>query len=346
MSGPAMPQSSPDFAWDPQANPPVAGLRPWRERSFRLETETVGQKFVVHNYGHGGAGISLSWGCALEVVDLVTRHGVSPGQGVAVIGAGVMGLTAATCLRALDLGVSLYAQAFHPHTTSDVAGGQWAPSMVAHDDPVRFARILRRAYATHQAKGPGFGVSPRVNYTLVRAGNFESCPRDVIAPPQAFAHLPFAHLRAAGFGYATLLVEPPIFLARLHDDLAAASVPMVTRTFRALGDFASLGESIVVNCTGLGAKALCADPLMRPIRGQLVKLPPQPGLNWLFAGHGGYVFPRQDCVIVGGTEEVGVDDPTPDLAMCRALLANMRGLFEGRAPLAAQALPDWMIKGK
>jgi hypothetical protein len=60
---------TPDFAWDPTTRPPIAGLRPYRERTYRLEPEVVGSKFVVHNYGHGGAGITLSWGCAHEVVD-------------------------------------------------------------------------------------------------------------------------------------------------------------------------------------------------------------------------------------------------------------------------------------
>ena len=168
---------TPDFTWDPATRPPIAGLRPYRDRTFRLEPETVGDKFVVHNYGHGGAGITLSWGCAQEVVDIVTERGFASNEGVGVLGAGVMGLTAATLLKALGLNVTIYAKAFPPHTTSNIAGGQWAPSLVNQEDTRRFNRILRRAFTMHKAKGEPFGVSPRVNYTLGRAGNFESCPR-------------------------------------------------------------------------------------------------------------------------------------------------------------------------
>jgi D-amino-acid oxidase len=49
------------------------GLRPGRP-AVRLETERRGGRLVVHNYGHGGAGVTLSWGCADEVARLVTEN--------------------------------------------------------------------------------------------------------------------------------------------------------------------------------------------------------------------------------------------------------------------------------
>jgi D-amino-acid oxidase len=49
------------------------GLRPGRS-TVRLETEQRASGLVVHDYGHGGAGVTLSWGCADEVAGLVARH--------------------------------------------------------------------------------------------------------------------------------------------------------------------------------------------------------------------------------------------------------------------------------
>ena len=50
------------------------GLRPGRP-TVRLEAEPYAPgKTLVHNYGHGGAGVTLSWGCAAEVVQLVARY--------------------------------------------------------------------------------------------------------------------------------------------------------------------------------------------------------------------------------------------------------------------------------
>jgi D-amino-acid oxidase len=53
----------------------AVGLRPGREE-IRLEVERRGPRSIVHNYGHGGAGVSLSWGCADEVVQLVRSLGL------------------------------------------------------------------------------------------------------------------------------------------------------------------------------------------------------------------------------------------------------------------------------
>ncbi|MFI5566685.1 FAD-dependent oxidoreductase [Streptomyces sp. NPDC051740] len=48
------------------------GLRPARTQ-IRLEEERHGGRLLVHNYGHGGAGLTLSWGCAREVVERIRR---------------------------------------------------------------------------------------------------------------------------------------------------------------------------------------------------------------------------------------------------------------------------------
>lgn len=53
------------------------GVRPMRSR-IRLETTTVEGRSVIHNYGHGGGGVSVSWGCAYEVVSLVQNLGHAP----------------------------------------------------------------------------------------------------------------------------------------------------------------------------------------------------------------------------------------------------------------------------
>ncbi len=75
-----------------------------------------------------------------------------------VLGGGVMGLTAAVTLAERGYNVQVFAKAFPPDTTSDVAGGQWAPASVEHMDKVQFERILKNAFNTHKTKGPAYGV--------------------------------------------------------------------------------------------------------------------------------------------------------------------------------------------
>ncbi len=59
------------------ADPLRVGLRPFRAGGVRLDVQPGTR--IVHNYGHGGAGVTLSWGCAHEVAE-TRRHNCSPGR--------------------------------------------------------------------------------------------------------------------------------------------------------------------------------------------------------------------------------------------------------------------------
>ena len=63
-----------------------------------------------------------------------------------------------------------------------------------------------------------------------------------------------------------------------------------------------LPEPVIFNCTGLGARALFGDEKLIPARGQLEILLPQPELDYCYLGPG-YMFPRSDGVVLGGTFE-------------------------------------------
>jgi len=167
----------------------------------------------------------------------------------------------------------------------------------------------------------------------------------VIPEPTFFQRLPFAHLTSSGYAYATLLVEPPIFLAKLKSDPEAAEVEFVEREFTGAAAVADLAESIMVNCTGLGARQIWPDKLLQPVKGQLVLLKPQPDLPYLCSSRV-YLFPRQDHVVVCGTEERGVDNDTPDPHMCAQAVANVKAVFGGAARLAVAPLSDWFIQNK
>ena len=76
----------------------ICGLRPFRRSGFVVRPEKIGDTLVIHNYGHGGAGITLSWGTAKLAVDLGAPGYAGP---VAVLGSGVVGLSTARLLQEL-----------------------------------------------------------------------------------------------------------------------------------------------------------------------------------------------------------------------------------------------------
>src|SRR5262245_197874 len=136
---------TPDFAELKKSARFVAGVRPHRTGGVclsRTEINTAkGTKFLIHNYGHSAAGITLSWGCASVVrdhVELVVRQmrGTKMRPSVAVLGSGVIGLTVATELRRKwpGLPITIYAKSLDvTKTTSFIAAGQFAPSQICSE---------------------------------------------------------------------------------------------------------------------------------------------------------------------------------------------------------------------
>ena len=115
-------------------------LRPFRAAGPRLDTEQIGDTLVVHNYGHGGSGWSLSWGSG-EIA--VGKAMASSPKEVAVLGCGALGLTSAILAQRAGAKVTIYAREFLPQTRSSRATGSWTPD----------SRI-----ALTDAAGPGFGA--------------------------------------------------------------------------------------------------------------------------------------------------------------------------------------------
>src|ERR1700712_1100344 len=60
-------------SWDPVIRTNV-GLRPHRDAGFVLRPDKLDDKLLVHNYGHGGAGMSLAWGTGLMAAEFATEH--------------------------------------------------------------------------------------------------------------------------------------------------------------------------------------------------------------------------------------------------------------------------------
>lgn len=51
-------------------------IRKDAEPSLKVEADEIGDKLFIHNYGHGGAGVTLSWGCALKILQYIKQAGL------------------------------------------------------------------------------------------------------------------------------------------------------------------------------------------------------------------------------------------------------------------------------
>lgn len=308
-----------------------AGLRPFRPAGFRVEAEPLGDTRLVHNYGHGGAGWTLTWGTG----HLAVARGLPGHAGpVAVIGAGIVGLTTARLVQEAGFAVTIYADRRPEDTTSAVAGGQFHPTGT-HSRGVATAawradylRALDFAFRRQQLLvGDDWGVRWLTTYT---EGAEPEGRLTATFPPAARAvperENPFGRPMAR---YDTLYTETGRFLRRLLNEIEADGGRLLLRRFDGLADVAALPERLVFNCTGLGARELVGDASLVPIKGQLAILLPQPEVRYAVSSEAGYAFPRPDGIVLGGTFERGVEDTTVDPAAITRIVADHRRLFTG-----------------
>lgn len=319
----------------------VVGLRPFRPSGFRVEAEKMGEKLVVHNYGHGGGGITLSWGTSKLAVDLGLSGHTGP---VAVMGCGAVGLATARLVQEAGYPVTVYAKDLPPDTTSNIAGGQWFPVNVFDPDreisslfTQQFLAACHYSYQRYQIMTePRYGIRWMRNYVM---GN-KPFKKDSLTGSCSPIHnllpelrdlkpyeLPFRNVRYAR-QFDCMLIEPPMYLPALLTDVRVAGGKVVVRDMKDREAVQILPEKLVFNCTGLGAKALFGDEELTPIRGQLTFLLPQPEVTYSIGLDGAYMFSRRDGILLGGTHDVGNWSLEPDLEQKKLILEQHRRLFE------------------
>jgi glycine/D-amino acid oxidase-like deaminating enzyme len=329
-------------------------LRPFRAAGPRIEAERIGDTLIVHNYGHGGSGWSLSWGSGTLAVEMAMAD--SPRE-VAVLGCGALGLTAATLAQRAGAKVTIYAKDLLPQTRSSRATGSWTPdsrialaSAAGANFGERWERMARISFKTYrQYLGlPGTPVEWRDSYFISDDPSGNPAPE----PPGA---LDFAHYsdriadivpRSARLTRAESPFSAP-YVRRgaqmqfnvadyghtLLTDFLLAGGKIERREFHAPADLTTLKEKVVINCPGYAARTLWKDESVTPVRGQIGWLVPQPDLDYGAIYNGIIMLSRRDGIVIqsfegGDMRGYGDDHEVADHAEAEHAVSVMAGMYK------------------
>jgi D-amino-acid oxidase len=265
---------------------------------------------------------------------------------IAVIGAGVIGLSCAIRLRERGHPVAFFAERRHPDITSSRAGAVFSPFRADGDERIR--RWTEGAYDEFvriAAEAPDSGVS----LCLMREYMFTDCDTD---PWWASLVRNYRRIRPAPAGYSDGFeaLVPRMAMARYmlyleRRFLAHGSAPMAARSIAdwnapELSDF-----RVIVNCTGVGARRLANDPAITATRGQVLHLPNTLGFTDAVVEEGRgeittYLFPFDDYIVLGGTYERDQWQERTDEPTLAAILDRVRDLLRADGDPRWQKLTD------
>lgn len=330
-------------------------LRPFRAAGPRLDTEMVGDKLVVHNYGHGGSGWSLSWGSGNIAVGKAMAAGH---RDIAVIGCGALGLTAATLAQRAGARVTIYAKELLPQARSARATGSWTPDSriaLASAAPAfgptweEMARFSFKQFRSYLGL-PGDPVEWTDRYSLsdhaitfprhpdgpdgmLEFGRFNDRVRDLTPRNELLpaGSTPFD----APFVYRTESLQFNIadYGHTLLSDFYAAGGRTQRAEFNSPADIAAIvKEPVVIDCPGYGARSLWRDESVVPVRGQIAWLIPQSEVRYGLYYKDVSVLSRRDGIVVQaveGGDMKGYNDTreVPDRAEADAAVGTIADLF-------------------
>jgi D-amino-acid oxidase len=263
-SAPALPLASapkealnlamPRISWERVIRTTI-GLRPHRDSGFVLKPEKFDAKTVIHDYGFGGAGMSLAWGCGAMAADMCLPQ---EERRVAVLGCGSPGLTAARQLQRRGFDVTIYTLAVPPYTTSNMSSAGFTPTTAlieasrrtpAWDAQWRQAAEISYRQLQLLAGTPGYGVYWIDNYNGADDLNVQGNNNDGDLVPEALrtgrdreVFGPGEHPFPTKYAIRTsaLAIEPSIYLEALMRDFALFGGKIVIRKFDSPRDLMSL----------------------------------------------------------------------------------------------------------
>lgn len=209
-------------------------------------------------------------------------------------------------VRLLEAGheVEVISDRFSPDTVSDIAAAIWYPFLTAPADRADGWGIA--TYAELER------LSEREPQSGVRMRDGREYLRQAVDPPEwsediaAFRILDDSEIPEGyvfGWQFRAPVIEMQLYMPWLRSRVEALGGSFV-QSF--VEDLSEVSGEVVVNCVGLGARELCGDEEVRPVRGQVIFIDQDPGI-----GHFDqqpetltYTIPRSDVTVLGGTAQV------------------------------------------
>ncbi|CAF4555079.1 unnamed protein product [Rotaria socialis] len=226
---------------------------------------------------------------------------------VCVIGAGAVGLSTASCIKSQypSLSLTIIADRFLDATTSDGAGGLFRP-----DD--RFVPGIDKSILSIGAEA---GISQVSGYQLFNDPRPDPSYKDIV---YNFRYLTKNELTTFpdhykyGYFCTTFYVDTRKYMKYLTKQLLEKEVTFTKKKINSLDELVG-SYDIVLNCTGFGAREICNDNLIRPIRGQMIRVRAPWIKHFYYTDDNCYMIPNHETIVLGGTRQLDDDNIRVDL---------------------------------
>jgi D-amino-acid oxidase len=249
-------------------------------------------------------------------------------KSVAIVGAGVSGLTCGVVFAERGFPVEIFAEQIGTQTTSGAAGALWFPYDAEPAD-----KVIPWALATYKvlvdlAKDPSSGVSMIELRQYSRAGeiqipNWASSFSPVILSEVEGSLNISESVFKSGFSLRVPLTDTTTYLDYLASRFQKAGGEIFSVRFEKLEDVDQTFD-LVINCAGIGARELARDVVLEPHRGQVAIVPKIDNLNCAVVCDDDplmYAIPRANDCVFGGTNDVSYN-LNPDPATTKAIVAE------------------------